>query len=115
MQDSVVFTNDAHADSEIAFMWYEKNKDGLGWEFRNEIFKTIAKISDVRVNWTKYFNDIRKIRLSRFPYTLYFMPKQLRFSNYEMVKHSALTESTSLFFENSTTLGISKMKTVIKL
>ncbi len=34
------------------------------------------------------------------------MPKQLRFSKNEIVKRPALTESTSLFFENSTTLGL---------
>ena len=33
------------------------------------------------------------------------MPKQVWFSNNETVKHSALTESTSHSFGNSTTLG----------
>ncbi len=39
-----------------------------------------------------------KIFSQEVAHQFYFMPKQLGFSNHEMVKHSALTESTSFFF-----------------
>lgn len=72
MRYEVVFTLPAHHDLELAFKWYENERAGLGWEFRNEVALCIEKISDDRVGYRKFAGTIRVFPVGRFPYTIYF-------------------------------------------
>lgn len=72
MQYEIVFTRQAHSDLELAFAWYENERTGLGWEFRNEIALCIDKLADERVSYPVYFGAVRKLHVARFPYLLYY-------------------------------------------
>ncbi len=71
MKYEIVFTQQAHSDLELAFAWYENERAGLGWEFRNEIALSVEKISDERVSYQIYIGAVRKISMARFLYHLY--------------------------------------------
>ena len=43
MKYEVVLTNKAYDDLQLAFDWYENERAGLGWEFRNEFALCIEK------------------------------------------------------------------------
>ncbi len=72
MKYEIVFTQQAYSDLELAFAWYENERAGLGWEFRNEIALAVDKISDERVSYQIYSGAARKIQMARFPYHLYY-------------------------------------------
>ena len=77
MKYKIEFTHSASQDLEYAFLYYENESAGLGWEFRNEIALCIEKIIDDSVSYQVYFNNIRKIFVTRFPYLLYFIKDEL--------------------------------------
>ncbi len=68
----IIFSLTAETDLHLAFEWYEKESHGLGWEFRNEIALCLEKITDDRVSYQIYFDDIHKIFVARFPYLIYY-------------------------------------------
>ena len=72
MKYEIVFTQSAYNDLQLGFEWYEKERVGLGWEFRNEIALCIEKITDDRVSYRSFSGSIRKITVGRFPYIIYF-------------------------------------------
>jgi hypothetical protein len=59
MSYNVVFTTQADIDLHQAISWYEKQRDLLGWEYREDISRTIDKIMDDRVSkvFRKYQQD----------------------------------------------------------
>jgi plasmid stabilization system protein ParE len=73
MSYSVLFTPSADVDLEDAFKWYESQKPLLGWEFRENVSHCIDKIMNDRVDYQVYADAIRKIKLERFPYKLYYL------------------------------------------
>lgn len=73
MNYDIVFTRAADNDLEDAFKWYESQKPLLGWEFREKLSACIERIEDDRVDYQIYFNNIRKIKLPRFPYKVYYI------------------------------------------
>jgi len=73
MNYEIVFTRSADSDLEDAFKWYESMKPLLGWEFREKLSNCIEKIIDDRVDHQIYSGNIRKIKLQRFPYKVYYI------------------------------------------
>ncbi len=72
MKYEILFTQPAYHDLQLAFDWYENERAGLGWEFRNEIALSLEKINDDRVSYRAFAGAVRKIPLQRFPYIVYF-------------------------------------------
>lgn len=72
MNYEIEFTRSANEDLENAFSWYENERVGLGWEFRNEVALCIEKITNDKIRYQIYYADIHKIFITRFPYLLYF-------------------------------------------
>ena len=55
-----------------AFAWYEAQAEGLGPEFRRAFFATVARASRHLEMSRIVYADLRRIRLRRFPYSLYY-------------------------------------------
>ena len=73
MNYNIVFTTQAEIDLKEAINWYEKKRDLLSWEYREDIRITIDKIIDDRIEYQMYSGNIRKIKLVKFPYNLYYL------------------------------------------
>jgi hypothetical protein len=62
----------AAREYEKARTWYEGRSAGLGAEFADETDRAIARIARYPNRWPVYFKRFRRVRLRRFPYSLYY-------------------------------------------
>lgn len=63
---------DAEEDVDVVFKWYEKEREGLGFEFLDLLDEAIKKL---KYNPQYYFNVspvVRRIPTRRFPYNIYY-------------------------------------------
>jgi len=57
--------------------WYNLQKDNLGEEYLQEIKKTTIRIQENPLQFPKIKNKIRKVVISRFPFSIYFYIDEL--------------------------------------
>jgi toxin ParE1/3/4 len=55
-----------------AFDWYESRAPGLGAAFRTEAQRQVARIAERPTQFPIMLADVRRARLRRFPYSLFF-------------------------------------------
>jgi len=65
------------ADDELdeAVRYYEERQAGLGLEFAEEVYATIARISEYPEAWPPISKNTRRCLLNRFPYGVIFQVK----------------------------------------
>ena len=63
----------AENDIREIFLWYEMQKENLGFEFEMQIDSTIALISQNPFLIQIRYNQIRVAFLNRFPYGIHFI------------------------------------------
>ena len=63
----------ARTDLVEAFRWYEERGIGLGSEFLRAVRVGFGAIEGTPGQFTVAVDDIRKVRLRRFPYLIYFV------------------------------------------
>lgn len=67
----------AQNELEDAVDYYNQDCPGLGFEFADEVFRTIARVSDNPVAWQKISARTRRCITHRFPYgVLYQIRKE---------------------------------------
>jgi len=74
----IVLRNEAQAEFDEAFDWYEAHRPGLGPEFAAEIQKVFDRIAVHPLMHQVVFADIRKGVVRRFPYCVFYRPHQDR-------------------------------------
>jgi plasmid stabilization system protein ParE len=62
----------AAREYEEARTWYERRGTGLGDEFAEETDRAIARIANDPYRRPVCFGRFRRVRLGRFPYSLYY-------------------------------------------
>ena len=62
------FHPEAAAEFDKAVEYYEKCMIGLGLEFAEEVYATIARISEYPKAWLPLSNNTRRCIINRFPY-----------------------------------------------
>jgi len=62
----------AAADLQDAFDWYEKQRSGLGAEFREAVREKLRDIAAEPMLYQVVHRDTRRALLRRFPYGLYY-------------------------------------------
>ena len=62
----------ARRELDEAFLWYETKSPGLGTAFRTEADRQFARISEHPLQFPEIRADIRRARLQRFPYGVFF-------------------------------------------
>ncbi len=55
-----------------AIAWYLQLSERIARSFQHEIDEAIVRVADGPAKWPIFENDVRWIRLHRFPYVLYF-------------------------------------------
>jgi toxin ParE1/3/4 len=53
-------------------VWYERRREGLGLEFREEVDRAMERIVAHPERWPVFRDRFRRVRLRRFPYALYY-------------------------------------------
>jgi len=72
MKRRVVFRRQANQDLAHAIEWYEKKRPGLGSQFLLAVEACIASASVEPERFAFIHKDLRKARVRRFPYSVYF-------------------------------------------
>ena len=64
----------AAAEAELweAMAWYNEQSEGLGFEFAEEVFRTIERIVRHPEAWGALSKRTRRCRTNRFPYAVVF-------------------------------------------
>jgi toxin ParE1/3/4 len=55
-----------------ARVWYERRREGLGFDFRTEVDRAVGRIASQPDRWPSFRDRFRRVRLRRFPYALYY-------------------------------------------
>jgi len=58
----------AEDELDEAFSWYQEHREGLGYEFLDEINATVARISVYPEAYLKVEDELRRALVKRFPY-----------------------------------------------
>ena len=64
---------EAAADIAEATEWYDRQQSGLGAEFMRSVRSQLAAIEEVPKRYPVILSDIRRARLRRFPYGVYYV------------------------------------------
>ena len=72
MNRLVIFMPEARVEVIEAQDWYEVKADGLGAAFRHELERVVERLVENPMHFPIMVRDVRRARLLRFPYALYF-------------------------------------------
>ncbi len=70
----VIFAREARLELIEAQDWYEGKSGGLGAVFRREVVRVVDRLRESPLQFPVVQLDVRRARLLRFPYALYFRP-----------------------------------------
>ena len=70
----VVLRDEAQAEFDEAFDWYDAQRAGLGLEFMAEVQRVFNRIADNPSVHPVVFADVRKAVVRRFPVSVYYRP-----------------------------------------
>lgn len=77
------YTDRAKDDLELAFVWYERQRRGLGFEFLDCVEYAVKSILDDPEMYRLYFSVFRGCVVRRFPFSVFYTVE-----NNEIVVHS---------------------------
>jgi plasmid stabilization system protein ParE len=75
---AVVFRPEAQAELADAIDWYEARSVGLGAQFVLAVDAAVARIARDPETYPVVYRDVRRARLRRFPYALFYITRPER-------------------------------------
>ncbi|MEA1968593.1 MAG: type II toxin-antitoxin system RelE/ParE family toxin [Thermodesulfobacteriota bacterium] len=66
------YTERAKDDVEFAFIWYERQRRGLGFEFLDCVEIAVKSILDKPEMYRIYYSNLRGCVIRRFPFTVFY-------------------------------------------
>lgn len=69
----IFFSDDALLDMQESFIWYEDQKEGLGDEFLESVYRSTEKILKNPYLYQFRYKEIRIKIVTRFPYRIFFV------------------------------------------
>jgi len=72
MRLSVVLRPEAQLDLLETRDWYERQQFGLGQAFADAVDESVARIEAMPQMYATVFGDVRRGKLRRFPYLVYY-------------------------------------------
>ncbi len=63
----------AISDADVAAVWYEGERSGLGIEFILEFDAAIERAAEHLESYEILYRGVRRVLLRRFPYAMYFI------------------------------------------
>lgn len=71
--NKVIFINKASEELHDVVRYYNNERQGLGFEFANEVKATLSRICFYPETWLEIDPGIRKCIVKRFPYALLYI------------------------------------------
>ena len=84
----LIFRDEALADLDDAYLWYEEQRQGLGVEFIQAIE---TRLEQIQSNWKQFpriRSVIRRAIVSRFPYAIFFIEQGQSISIIAVMHHA---------------------------
>ena len=72
MAQKIIIRPEAENDIFSAFDWYEKQREGLGKEFSQELSDSMDQIIEFPLIYAELYRGIRRALLKRFPFGIYY-------------------------------------------
>ena len=72
MSYTILIEELAEKDIDEAFLWFELQKEGLGFEFIESISETFEKIMNYPFANQLAYKNLRKTVIKRFPYLIFY-------------------------------------------
>lgn len=69
---NILYTNRAKFEIEVAFDWYENQKEGLGIEFINKIEQSLETIKEFPESSQIIYKTFRRLIIKRFPFSVFY-------------------------------------------
>lgn len=88
MKRPVVLRDEAEAEFDAAFDWYDAQRMGLGAKFAAEVQEVLDRIAANPLLHQAVFADIRKGVVRRFPYSVFYRPHPDRVEVIAVFHHS---------------------------
>ncbi|MDT3740111.1 MAG: type II toxin-antitoxin system RelE/ParE family toxin [Candidatus Kapabacteria bacterium] len=63
----------AEIDLQVSINFYNEQKEKLGYEFANEVNDAFDRIKDNYEQFPRILKDMRKAKINRFPYNIFFI------------------------------------------
>ena len=79
----LLYTSRAKDDIEIAFLWYEKQRRGLGFEFLDCVDASINSIISNPKLFSVCYSRFRRCVIRRFPFSIFYT-----IEDFEIIIHS---------------------------
>ncbi len=68
----LIFRPEARLDAMQAHRWYDRQRRGLGREFRDELQTTLGRVAENPKAHATLWREVRRARLVRFPYAVFY-------------------------------------------
>ncbi|MGD0768847.1 MAG: type II toxin-antitoxin system RelE/ParE family toxin [Tepidisphaeraceae bacterium] len=78
MRRELVVRPEATVDAMEASRWYDERVNGLGTRFLQQVNTAMASIRQSPSSYPVYRREIRRIRVDKFPYTIFFAAAESR-------------------------------------
>jgi plasmid stabilization system protein ParE len=75
MSPPVIFRPIAALELDEAMGWYERQKAGLGLEFKEAVDQMLARVTATPERFQPVHGEVRRALLRRFPYAIHFLPE----------------------------------------
>jgi len=84
------YTRKAATDVDIAFLWYEQQRIGLGFDFIDCLEVSLGNIQAFPEMYEKSHKDFRRCIIRRFPYSLFYT-----IQNDTIIVHAVLSNKSN--------------------
>lgn len=72
----IIIRPEAENDIFVAFDWYERQREGLGSEFAQELSNIMDLITEFPLICSELYLGIRRALLKRFPFGVYYLVRE---------------------------------------
>ncbi len=72
MEPTIRYSPEAEEDVYEARRWYEKKRNGLGWDFVMCVDEVLERIRRSPESFPVVYNNVRQAVVRRFPYSIIF-------------------------------------------
>lgn len=72
MSHSLIFSEGAHQDIIDSILWYNDQKENLGFEFYDHLTQKLLLLRSNPLHYSTRFKKIRAANLDKYPFLIYF-------------------------------------------
>ena len=69
---TISYLDAAGSEFDEAIAYYNQERDGLGFEFADEVKQTLERIKNYPEAWTPLSKRVRRCQVHRFPYSIIY-------------------------------------------